>query len=158
MLDTIAYPYRSFDVLLFADILEHLLDPLAVLRRFLPYLRDGGEVVVSLPNIANWTIRLQLLRGRWSYTESGLMDATHLHFYTRATARELLLQAGLHIRREDVTQGLYELPIYRATLHRVLTHLKVQDKVAYCLSQMWPELWALQFISLSTLEGDGSVA
>lgn len=149
-LETIPFPFGSFDVLLFADVLEHLLDPAAVLRRFIPYLRSDGRVVVSIPNIANWTIRWELIRGRWNYTDNGLMDETHLHFYTRRTARELLESADLQIIHEDVTQGLYHLPLYRATVHRLLSHLRLQDRVAYRLAKVRPELWALQFIYVAT--------
>lgn len=149
-LQTISYPLGSFDVLLFTDVLEHLLDPVTVLRRFLPYLKSNGRVVVSIPNIANWTIRWELIRGRWNHTDNGLMDKTHLHFYTRRTARELLNSADLQIIHEDVTQGLYHMPLYRATMHRLLTHLRLQDRFAYRLAKVRPELWALQFIFVAT--------
>lgn len=149
-LETISYPLGSFDVLLFTDVLEHLLDPVTVLRRFLLYLKSDGRVVVSIPNIANWTIRWELIRGRWNHTDSGLMDKTHLHFYTRRTARELLNSADLQIIHEDVTQGLYHMPLYRATMHRLLTHLRLQDRFAYRLAKVRPELWAFQFIFVAT--------
>jgi 2-polyprenyl-3-methyl-5-hydroxy-6-metoxy-1,4-benzoquinol methylase len=149
-LEAIPSPFDSFDVLLFADILEHLVDPVAVLRRFLPHLKTDGRVIISIPNIANWTIRWELIRGRWDYTDTGLMDETHLHFYTRRTARELLEMADLQIVHEDVTQGLYHLPLYRATVHRLLSHLHLQDRIAYRLAKMRPELWALQFICVAT--------
>lgn len=90
-------PYEgvTFDTILMADVLEHVVDPMAVLRRMLTYLRPDGCVFISLPNVANFTVRLNLLRGRFDYTNSGILDKTHLHLYTRDTALALIHQCGL---------------------------------------------------------------
>jgi SAM-dependent methyltransferase len=88
---------RRFDLILFGDVLEHTRDPLAVMQRFLPFLEDGGHVVVSLPNVAAWTVRLGLLAGKFEYAESGILDETHLRFFTRATTARLVESAGLEI-------------------------------------------------------------
>jgi 2-polyprenyl-3-methyl-5-hydroxy-6-metoxy-1,4-benzoquinol methylase len=88
-----------FDAIIFADVLEHLLNPVATLGEFTKkYLKPDGIVVVSVPNIANWQIRLSLLAGRFEYQEIGILDRTHLHFYTRKTAQELCGEAGLSVR------------------------------------------------------------
>ena len=88
---------RKFDTLLFGDVLEHTRDPLAVLQRFLPHLEDGGHVIVSLPNVAAWTVRLGLLAGKFEYAQSGILDETHLRFFTRETAKRLVERAGLEL-------------------------------------------------------------
>ncbi len=88
---------RRFDLILFADVLEHTTDPRAVLERFLPYLEDDGQVIVSLPNVAAWTVRLGLLAGRWEYRPSGILDDTHLRFFTRDSAVTMCEQAGLEV-------------------------------------------------------------
>ncbi|MGV8849463.1 MAG: methyltransferase domain-containing protein [Propionibacteriaceae bacterium] len=85
----------SFDKIVFGDVLEHLPDPLAVLRKSVPLLRPGGNIIISLPNVAHGSLRLALLQGRWNYTPTGLLDATHLRFFTRETLQELLSDAGL---------------------------------------------------------------
>ena len=85
----------AYDAILFLDVLEHLRDPDGVLRAARDWLRPGGRVLCSLPNVAHWRVRLALARGRFDYTENGLMDATHLRWFTRRTARELLTRAGL---------------------------------------------------------------
>jgi SAM-dependent methyltransferase/uncharacterized protein YjiS (DUF1127 family) len=72
---------RRFDVILFLDILEHLKDPLTVLRGALDLLTDRGHVVISLPNVAHAAMRAQLLGGHFSYTATGLLDSTHLRFF-----------------------------------------------------------------------------
>ncbi len=92
---------RRFDLILFGDVLEHLTDPGAVLRRVTPYLEDGGHVIVSLPNVAAWTVRLGLLAGRFDYEPSGILDDTHLRFFTRRTAIELVEGAGLEVLHVD---------------------------------------------------------
>jgi len=90
-----AFGPMSFDVLMCGDVLEHLADPAAVLRRAIPVLAPGGSVVISIPNVAHGSIRLALLQGRWQYTETGLLDRTHLRFFTLRALDELLAAAGL---------------------------------------------------------------
>ena len=88
---------QNFDIILFADVLEHTLDPLSVLLFYLRFLKPGGRIVVSLPNIACWDRRLALLFGHFDYTDAGIMDRTHLRFFTFRTAQALLREAGLAI-------------------------------------------------------------
>ena len=82
------FELNSFDVLLAGDILEHLLRPEDVLVFFLKYIKYNGRIVISLPNIANIRIRLSLLLGNFNYTTTGILDRTHLHFYTKKTAKK----------------------------------------------------------------------
>lgn len=85
---------ERFDVVIFGDVLEHLLDPAEVLRKTAPILAPGGCVAASIPNVAHSSIRLSLLRGDFRYTEVGLLDRTHIRFFTRETIAELFEQAG----------------------------------------------------------------
>lgn len=84
----------AYDAVVFGDTLEHLPDPGAVLTALRPKLRPGGWLVVSVPNVANWAIRLQLLAGRFTYRDRGILDRTHLRFYTRRTLVDLLASSG----------------------------------------------------------------
>ncbi|MBJ8348703.1 class I SAM-dependent methyltransferase [Antrihabitans sp. YC2-6] len=86
-----------FDVVLAGDVLEHLLYPDAVLRRVAPLLAPGGRIVVSLPNVAHVDVRLTLLEGRFDYLTLGLLDRTHIRFFTRKTVGELVSDAGYTI-------------------------------------------------------------
>jgi 2-polyprenyl-3-methyl-5-hydroxy-6-metoxy-1,4-benzoquinol methylase len=97
---------RRFDVIIFADVLEHLAWPIGVLRAYLDFLKDGGSVIVSLPNVGLWSVRLNLLLGRFQYEETGVLDRTHLRFFTRRTAREMIEAAGLTITRRTYNPGL----------------------------------------------------
>nr|WP_240189470.1 methyltransferase domain-containing protein [Nakamurella flavida] len=93
------FPPASFDVLVFGDVLEHLLDPVAVLRSSLRLLRPGGTVVISVPNVSHGSVRLALLQGRWRYTPTGLLDRTHIRFFTRRSLVEMLTDVGLQVVR-----------------------------------------------------------
>ena len=86
----------AFDLVVLADVLEHLADPCAGLGRAVRWCRPGGAVLVSVPNVAHWQARLTLLRGRWPQTESGTFDAGHLRWFTRDAVAALLRHAGLH--------------------------------------------------------------
>jgi 2-polyprenyl-3-methyl-5-hydroxy-6-metoxy-1,4-benzoquinol methylase len=92
---------RRFDLLLFADVLEHTADPGAALRRLLPHLEEDGHVIVSLPNVAAWPVRLSLLAGRFEYEPSGILDDSHLRFFTRESAIRLVEAAGLEVLRVE---------------------------------------------------------
>jgi len=92
-----------FDAILFGDVLEHLRDPLPVLRDAVGLLAPGGFVVVSVPNVAHAAVRLALLQGRWDYRRLGLLDATHLRFFTRASLLDLLGEAGLGVQSLERT-------------------------------------------------------
>jgi SAM-dependent methyltransferase len=94
---TAAVGDRKFDVILFACVLEHIPDPLSVLRFYRGFLNPNGRIVVSLPNVASWDRRLALLFGHFDYADSGIMDRTHLRFFTFRTAQALLSEAGLAI-------------------------------------------------------------
>jgi len=79
------------DCIIFADILEHLHDPKKVLSEIVDnHLKEKGIVIISLPNIANWLIRINLLLGKFDSTNSGIMDRTHLQFFTYKTASEFV--------------------------------------------------------------------
>ena len=88
---------ETFDVIVFGDVLEHLKDPARALGRLEPFLRDGGYVVASIPNVAHGSVRLALLRGEFRYRRLGLMDDTHLRFFTRQSVERLFEDTGFLI-------------------------------------------------------------
>ncbi|HVU72464.1 MAG TPA: methyltransferase domain-containing protein [Mycobacteriales bacterium] len=95
-----AAPHGPFDHLILADVLEHVADPAAVLHRCPELLAHGGSAVVSLPNVVTLKARLRMLAGIWRYEDEGIFDATHLRFFSIATARALLTDSGWVIDRE----------------------------------------------------------
>ncbi len=93
--DGFSFPPASFDAILFADVLEHLVDPWRVLREAVGVLAGGGVVVASIPNVQNIDVLCRLLRSRWDYRERGILDRGHLRFFTLHTIHSLFAQAGL---------------------------------------------------------------
>jgi 2-polyprenyl-3-methyl-5-hydroxy-6-metoxy-1,4-benzoquinol methylase len=90
-----AFGGRTFEVIILGDVLEHLVDPAVVLAGLVVLLAPGGSVVISIPNVAHGSMRLALLQGSWDYRELGLMDRTHIRFFTRRTLLAMLRSAGL---------------------------------------------------------------
>ncbi len=89
-----------FDVIVLADILEHLVYPEIVSKYFINnYLENDGIVIVSLPNVAHLSVRLKLLLGKFGCTKGGILDTTHLHFYTLDTGKKLLNDVELTIEK-----------------------------------------------------------
>lgn len=83
---------QTFDVLCFCHVLEHLVDPIKVINNLLPYLKPNGKVIIAIPNVANWRSRWKLAIGKFEYTDGGVFDRTHLHFYTFHTAPQYLVK------------------------------------------------------------------
>lgn len=91
---------ERFDCIIFADVLEHLLDPAAVLLMATSLLSLEGRIICCLPNVSHWSIIKGLIRGEWDYTDSGVLDRTHVRFYTVKSARKLLKSCGLQVGAE----------------------------------------------------------
>jgi SAM-dependent methyltransferase len=123
-----------YQALLFGDVLEHLVHPVNMLRRVRGHLESGGVLVVSLPNVANWTMRLRLLAGRFDYSERGILDRTHLRFYTKRTAIRLIEDGGFRVVR---VQAAVPVPLFtKAPL----------AWLGYRIGNLWPSLFAYTFV------------
>jgi 2-polyprenyl-3-methyl-5-hydroxy-6-metoxy-1,4-benzoquinol methylase len=108
------------------DILEHLRDPWRQLERWTALLKPGGLVIASVPNVRNWRVVCSLaLRGRWDYATLGIMDRTHLRFFTRSTFEELVRGAGLAIQSCQPT-GNYAPTLARLRLRTLADLLAFQ--------------------------------
>jgi len=92
-----ANPGRFFDVIVFGDVLEHLVDPGAVLRLARQFLAVDGRVVASVPNVAHASVRAMLLGGDWTYATLGILDRTHLRFYNKRALVALMQDAGFDV-------------------------------------------------------------
>lgn len=128
-----------YDVLLFGDTLEHVPDPVTVLRALVTKLRPGGVLVVSIPNVANWAVRLGLLAGRFRYTDRGILDRTHLRFYTQRTLVEMLEHAGFTV---DKVVGTIPVP---------LLHSERLCRIAHRVGNLRPSLFAYTFVVTARL-------
>ena len=94
---------KYFDIVLCGDILEHLREPAKVLRQIHGWLKDGGRLVCSVPNIRYWKIwRALIFRGEWEYTGDGILDQTHLRFFTTKSFTRMIANASFEVERTDV--------------------------------------------------------
>lgn len=102
-IEDIELPYskNSFDCILFADVLEHLIDPLSVLQKVRPLMKNKGTIVASIPNVQFHGVVHQLIEGNWTYEKEGILDETHLRFFTFKEIEKLFSQAGYSIARVD---------------------------------------------------------
>lgn len=96
----------KFDYIVCADVLEHLVDPWQSLKELVEYLTPDGKIIISLPNVRHWSVWFPLIfRGKWEYRESGILDKTHLRFFTQSSASNLLNNAGLEITECQQSMG-----------------------------------------------------
>jgi 2-polyprenyl-3-methyl-5-hydroxy-6-metoxy-1,4-benzoquinol methylase len=118
---------QKFDKLVLQDVLEHVRFPEKILQDCHSLLRERGELLVSVPNVANITVRLALLLGNWNYAERGILDKTHYRFYTHKTARRLLEDNGYQVVRRlttvmpiELVLGLPSQSLIMKILNRIL--------------------------------------
>ncbi|HTR01912.1 MAG TPA: class I SAM-dependent methyltransferase [Thermoanaerobaculia bacterium] len=96
---------RTFDAVLFGDVLEHLEDPSDALVRVRAWLAPSGVVVASVPNVGHWSVIDDLIRGRFDYVPYSLLSGTHVRFFTRRTLVDLFEASGYRVRQIDVVRS-----------------------------------------------------
>jgi 2-polyprenyl-3-methyl-5-hydroxy-6-metoxy-1,4-benzoquinol methylase len=142
-----ALPFAAgeFDYLIFADVLEHLTDPSAALRRCLPYLAPRGRVIVSVPNMRFYLVLLRLMFDRWSYADAGVRDRTHLRIFTRRSLLAMLAAERLELERLErnfrVVEDQSEIGRVGALATRVAR--------ATVAPLLFPDLMAYQYIAVA---------
>src|SRR6266851_2268425 len=140
----ISKKYGTFDVILFADILEHLDNPIELLEQTKSALATNGRVLASIPNVAHWSVRLRLLAVNFDYKPTGIMDATHLRWFTRKGVRRLFDGAGYDIEHFYGAAGGW-MNEYRLTPLRLVPY----ESRSFILSKFWavaPGLFSVQHV------------
>jgi glycosyltransferase involved in cell wall biosynthesis len=132
---------EGFDVIVAADVIEHLSRPGEVLRDMCRVLRPGGQVLLSVPNFAHWYPRMRVAAGQFGYDRRGILDETHLRFFTRATLRRLVRASGFDILEERAT-GLPLRWMFESDGQQVRTAHKIDN----ALVRARPTLFGYQFI------------
>jgi SAM-dependent methyltransferase len=167
------YPKFSrskFDIIVLSDILEHVMDPLDVVARHLPFLAPGGYLLISLPNVAIWNVRFELLLGRFEYQDTGTLDRTHMRFFTRRSVRRFFAEAGLDVRGSRITPGITRpfVPLIKHVYaHRTPNTKASGDSssimesapyrfymrwlypIEHAICRLWPGMFAFQLVTLA---------
>jgi methionine biosynthesis protein MetW len=134
---------REFDYVVVADVIEHLRRRVELLRQARRFLKVGGRLIISTPNVALWFYRASLLAGRFEYGPRGILDETHLHLYTRASFRRAVERAGFRVVSERVTSLPFEV-VFESTGRSRL--VRFMGDAYHLLARAWPELFAYQVI------------
>jgi methionine biosynthesis protein MetW len=123
---------NKFDVILATSTIEHLKNPEKFLQICKKLLKSKGRLIISTPNIAHWSIRISLLKGKFDYSEYGILDNTHLHFFTNHTFRQLFTDNGYKVEKLfiDPVGGGY-------------------PRISRMLSKIFPNLFAYQMLAIA---------
>jgi SAM-dependent methyltransferase len=130
----------GYDVVIAADVIEHLVRPLDAMREILRVLRPNGLVLLSVPNFSHWYPRLRVATGLFGYDRRGILDDTHVRFFTRSTLRRLVRRAGFDILEETATG----LPLARVASGGPAS--RVVRRVDESLVRLRPTLFGYQYL------------
>lgn len=143
--DSFIRNHGPFDIIMFADVLEHLADPSEIVLLAKEGLTPKGAFVVSVPNVAHWSSRLNLMLGRFDYQETGIMDATHLRWFTRKTICTFFENLGFCITALDSTVSI-DLPDYQHRMPWRWLSRSMRRRIVGILVYRYPELFGCQHI------------
>lgn len=141
----------KYDVIYFGDVIEHLVSPVNALHKIKPLLNPGGRVVFSIPNMAHTAIRLQMLKGDFEYTETGLLDKTHLHFYNLGEIEKVFEEAGYKILKLDFVEKDFPDDLIKDYLAKL--GLKANKKFLELMHQV--DAAAFQFVGEAVVKSPG---
>ena len=137
----------TFDVVIMADVIEHLVDPVSVLKKVKKNLKKGGIFIFSVPNMANSTIRIKLLSGKFEYKNWGLLDKTHIHFYDREELERVFIESGYEVTKTDDT--VREIP--KEILKKELKKIGLNSSDEFHKHMTGPDSITYQFIGVAKL-------
>jgi methionine biosynthesis protein MetW len=140
---------KKFDVVLMMDVLEHCLNPSHVLKSLHHLIEPNGKIIVTGPNVAYWSVRKDLLLGRFNYTETGIMDRNHLHFYTLETWQSLIRDSGYKISFTSAAEGM--IPFQTKLLKYGISNRIVRFILELSMRTM-PEIFAIVFLIEAVIE------
>src|SRR5687767_15033615 len=142
----------EIDAIVLADVIEHLRNPAEALQLVRRALKDDGRVFISVPNIANITVRLGLLFGVFEYRDRGILDHTHLRFYTKRTIRREIETAGFEILEMRGSSVPIRLIIGKFTPELIL---RAGERLLSLLTRLWRGLFAYQIIIVARRNDEG---
>ena len=133
-----------YNHIIFGDILEHLKDPWHVVYRLKTLLKEDGSIIVSLPNIGIWWMRRDMLRGQFVYTDTGLLDRTHLRFFCYCTAKQFF--EDLHLEIKDIHITSNDFPLKNRLTKLFPRFSGIIEKMGYRMAKNRPNLFGFHFV------------
>jgi SAM-dependent methyltransferase len=133
---------EKYDVIYFGDVIEHLVKPIEALKHVKPLLKNNGMILFSIPNMAHISVRLALLRGNFEYTETGLLDKTHIHFYDQHEVERVFNEAGYAITNLEFIKKDYP----REFLDKELKEMGLTPTEKFYNLAVKPDASAFQFV------------
>lgn len=134
---------QSFDALIFSHILEHLREPAVVLHRYSRLLRNGGQTLIAVPSVLSWRMRVKFLFGDFQYESAGVLDDTHLRFFTYFTADQYLLLKSPDLK---LTNKLADGSVPLWWLRRHVFPRRWTEYIDQWGSRYWPNLFGGQVL------------
>ena len=144
--------HGPFDAIIFADVLEHLPDPGDVVLLAKEGLKPKGAIIASVPNVAHWFVRHDLLRGRFEYQDCGIMDATHLRWFTRESICKFFVNLGFQITGFDSTANA-GLPEYYHRAPWRWFNVGARRRLVGFLARRYPTVFGCQHVVRASLPG-----
>lgn len=138
---------QCFDLIIMLDVIEHLAEPFQFFKQAIRFLNPGGTLLLSVPNIAHWSVRLELLAGRFEYRDNGILDRTHLQFFTRKRLLELIAESPI-LTADNITASIAPLELlcpawlWDNSLYRAASRVRLE------LASLWPGLLAYQHLAV----------
>ncbi len=145
---------KIFDVVVFADVVDHLPCPTEVVTQAIRMVKHGGLVLISAPNVTHRTVRLKLLRGRFEYEDTGIFHATHLRWFTAKAIRLLCADAGLDVRSMQQTTAT-ERAGYRRMLPWRIVPVWLWRRLIHLLTRLFPLLVSCQDVLVAQIRPIG---
>jgi glycosyltransferase involved in cell wall biosynthesis/2-polyprenyl-3-methyl-5-hydroxy-6-metoxy-1,4-benzoquinol methylase len=144
---------ERFDIITCADILEHLRDPIALLKKLPGLLNESGRLLASLPNAAHASLRLELLEGRFTYEDTGLLDRTHLHLFTYNSLREMFARSGFRV--DELTYTFHDMA--DSEIEKRLERMGFKANERGLALFHTPDAAAFQYIVSASPDSDASI-
>jgi GT2 family glycosyltransferase/precorrin-6B methylase 2 len=160
--ETLPLDWPVPDCVILADAFPHMIDPAKTLRKWRERLAPGGMLVVTVPNVVHHRVLRGLLRGRWSYADSGIADWTHLRFFTRMTALELVERAGFRVERMERAIRMPRSAVLAKVLEAGISHERKLEIDAGGIEQTWRtalrDVCTSQYLIIARVKGSASAA
>jgi len=150
-LDVSTFAGRKFDLILLLDVLEHMTNPFEYLGTMVSMLSPGGKILISLPNVAHWSMRILLLFGIFDYHDRGIMDRTHYQFFTRKRVRQMLRGEPL-LRRCTFDSSIEPVEFLLPEVVWNNSVFRAVSAVRLAVARIFPGLFAFQHLILAEKE------